>query len=568
MATKYNDFLYKRGYAIINSKSECSFPKENWGNTEFGYYKIYYDKLNPVSYLLSPDKCTGIFTIGTVLDLKNKSIESNEILRTLLNQLIISEEAFFELLDYIAGRYVIFYLYNGHYKIIGDAASTKPVFYSKKVDAIASHANLLNDLFNHEQSDFSNSIDRNLFAKSVFYLPCNYTFFNEIYFLTTNTLWNITTSELKRFYPRKNNDKMSVKKAADKIIKIIDTEIELLNKKFERFNFSLTAGIDTRTKLSFFRNLTDKLNVFTYEDLSRTDRFGLDTYRRDVCTAGSICSKYNMKHTILSVQDMEDDSDFTEISEKNNPFSHYYKIAKLYQAQLENECLHLRSNTSAICKSIFLKNIVSTNRQHRDFYDNCALLYYKKDSSLLAKHYEHFLSSISYDQLFNYNPYDMFFWEIRETLWYGSLNLESDIAFDTFELFSNRMILSAALSVPYKDRIKDSILKRIVSVKWGKELLQYGINMFSKDNVYNLNFKLICKKRRSTLKAEIIPEYISNDNQYAFYIFKDGQKVETFWYTDNPIIEYNASEPGNYQIMGFLMRNSEKNTVKGNEIKL
>lgn len=45
---------------------------------------------------------------------------------------------------------------------------------------------------------------------------------------------------------------------------------------------------------------------------------------------------------------------------------------------------------------------------------------------------------------------------------------------------------------------------------------------------------------------------------FAWYIFKDGKKFDTIWYTSNPVLKYLFTEPGEYQIQYFIKKGDNK----------
>lgn len=52
---------------------------------------------------------------------------------------------------------------------------------------------------------------------------------------------------------------------------------------------------------------------------------------------------------------------------------------------------------------------------------------------------------------------------------------------------------------------------------------------------------------------------ISDDYTYAFYVYKDGKKIETFWYGKKPSCVYWLTEPGKYIVTAFVRDSSGEN---------
>src|SRR5699024_7083880 len=51
------------------------------------------------------------------------------------------------------------------------------------------------------------------------------------------------------------------------------------------------------------------------------------------------------------------------------------------------------------------------------------------------------------------------------------------------------------------------------------------------------------------------------NEEYAYYIYKDGDRFDIIWYTDKNIIEYEFQEPGKYTLRCFI-RNKENHDEK------
>jgi hypothetical protein len=51
----------------------------------------------------------------------------------------------------------------------------------------------------------------------------------------------------------------------------------------------------------------------------------------------------------------------------------------------------------------------------------------------------------------------------------------------------------------------------------------------------------------------------TNSNElFAWYILKNGERVDVIWYDANPVLTYQFTEPGNYQIRYFIQKDEDK----------
>jgi hypothetical protein len=95
----------------------------------------------------------------------------------------------------------------------------------------------------------------------------------------------------------------------------------------------------------------------------------------------------------------------------------------------------------------------------------------------VIRRFEEFIDTtgFSYQNLYNYDFFDMFEWEITMCQWHGYLLLENDMSFDTFILFNNREILRRMLSLPYEDRLGKKLFIGVIKRLW-PDLLKFPVN--------------------------------------------------------------------------------------------
>ena len=66
------------------------------------------------------------------------------------------------------------------------------------------------------------------------------------------------------------------------------------------------------------------------------------------------------------------------------------------------------------------------------------------------------------DRIFNYDMFELFYWEHTMGTWQSLQIMDLDVAQDTFILFNNRHILKKMLSVPLEDRLWNRIHLEII----------------------------------------------------------------------------------------------------------
>jgi hypothetical protein len=70
------------------------------------------------------------------------------------------------------------------------------------------------------------------------------------------------------------------------------------------------------------------------------------------------------------------------------------------------------------------------------------------------------------DRIFNYDMFELFYWEHRMGSWQSLQIMDLDVAQDTFILYNNRHILRKMLSVPLEDRLWNRIHLEIIRSRW------------------------------------------------------------------------------------------------------
>jgi hypothetical protein len=140
-------------------------------------------------------------------------------------------------------------------------------------------------------------------------------------------------------------------------------------------------------------------------------------------------------------------------------------LAKLYLDQFPPNLLHIRSNVYEIGRMYYRKGKKLPKTVTIDSLVECYSSKAKNDirvTEAFIKYYD----LIQMDNIFNYDPYDILYWEYRMGTWISQVLLESDIAHDTFVLFNVRKILKLLLSVSYTDKYENTVFKELINKNW------------------------------------------------------------------------------------------------------
>ncbi|MBY0145142.1 hypothetical protein [Neobacillus niacini] len=458
---KYNELKYKRGFLLTDRQVDA--PHAHWKYLSIDKYHFYYDPLNDVLFKDTADNWVLLF--GNIIDIRSETMEKQFIASEALRLLEVSEIAFFDYLDELSGRYLIFYGNKNTAKILSDAAGLRSIFYSTEQTVIASHSDLVNEVTN---SGESTKVDREwLKTYSSSLIPGHFTYYHNIYFLTPNTLLEVNTTNVRRFFPREDIEIKPMEQIVEEITALSKKQMELLSKSHKTFLFSLTGGIDSRTTLALAKDFKDKCHFFTY----RKENFNsskLNAFIIDESIVKEMTYNLDLNHEFLTIDyNLKDQDfiDFTNVMNRNITIQHNLRLAKLYLDSFPSNLIHIRSNVYEIGTMSYRRRF---KLPKTPTVESLVLIYSKeaKDDQRVYDAFKQFYETIQLDQIHNYDAFDLLYWEYRMGTWHSQIISESDVAHDTFVLINVRKIIKLLLSVPLSEKQDKTVLKELINKNW------------------------------------------------------------------------------------------------------
>src|SRR5699024_1003812 len=473
--TKEDDLLFKRGYLLHNHAIE--FKKDGWKSILIGDYKIHFDPLNECEYRIQGEK--WIFVLGYMIDTLSPDRKVEYIILNILGLFRYSKTDFFDYLDVLSGRYIVLFHDGKETQILSDATGMKSIVYSTERTIISSHMNLVREVANSK----SNPKIKKEWAKKYkgYYVPGHHTPFENIYYLTPNTLLNVDSKEVVRFFPREDLKIESIDTIVQEVSNLVKNQLEVITKQQRPLLFSLTAGSDSRTTLSLVKNYVQSINFFTYYKRSKRIPDGVKSLEIDRQVVGEMAENLNLHHDFIPLyeDEMSDEyKQFVELMRINTIVPHSYRLAKFYLDELPNEALHIRSNILEIGRYFYREKFKLPQKVTPS---SLALCYspLAQDDQAVVDIFSEYYEKIQMDNIYNYDGFDLFYWEFRMGIWHSKLLLESDIAHETFIPFNSRNILKLLLSVSDATKKQNTVFKKIVEKNW--PILNYwGINTLEK----------------------------------------------------------------------------------------
>ena len=484
----YNNLLYKRGFLF--SQVRISPPIPTWVSATVGDYFISYDPENQWAFLQNDNDWCAL--LGKVVDTLNWNTNIQFIVGECLARLNHSEERMLDYIDYLSGRFIIIYHHGSKTKLMNDAFGTRSVFYSMQDSVlIASHCRIISDYLDSIESRQMVTIGQDKRWRSLksHAYPGILTPYEGVYVLTPNTLIDIKERAIRRFYPRKELPTNNLTDVVDEVSAVLRRQLELLHSKY-KLAFSLSAGLDSRTTLALAKNIAAEALFFTYSypnealywkelGLVPCDARG-DTHEKrrastlvDLSVASEIAKAFGLQHTPLDVSASHDEFlQFEKVVTHNTHYRHARRVAFEYLNQLPSGLLHIRSNVSSCARAFNRPKTVEIPITPEKMAQEASGM---GNNRIAVEAFQQFEKVTEFANILNYDPYDMFLWEHHEGTWLGYVLLESDVAFDTFEIWNCRALMEKALSVPLEHRLKSAIHFGIIEHLWPL-LLAWPIN--------------------------------------------------------------------------------------------
>lgn len=456
-SNEYRKYTFARGFLLSPEKV---IVHENWVQTKIRNNYLTFDPQNDYSLKEKNGKIVAV--LGFLLDLKSNSISPEIICDRLLTELCKSYEKFIEYQDTLCGRYCIFYSVNEtDLHLMQDPTGMRSAYYSENKPIAASHYNLIKDYI-EDVSPLPYYSQYLKLKNKPWLLPGNYTPWVGIKELFANHELNITNSKMKRFWPYKDHDNLSINEVNDIVSDILQKQVELLL-KHKKLVVSLTAGNDSRLTTSLLKKYRDSLLFYTYTSSSDPKKV------KDCAHAAKIADDLGLKFIPLDLDEIEEnDEQFVKIKEvttHNHYHRHVPKAIPLYFNKLPSNRIHLQSNLIEIIRELDIFESMPVKSNAKDLVHK---LYPMDESNpLVIEMFEKYYADSDFGNVFNYLSADIIFWEYRLGEWLnGAVLVETDFVYDTYMLFNCRRILEAGLSSPRFFKRNNTIAYHIVRNNW------------------------------------------------------------------------------------------------------
>lgn len=451
---------FRRGYYIYayNSVRNPPYVVTDWDVCSIGRFQVH---THPS---LSCVRLGKMALLGKVIDPINEEASTSAIISTLLNRLSQGRSKFLDYLDCLSGRFIIFVHDDNETFAVGDAGGTKPLIFAENAPILSSHVELIAKSTDHTPRSFAEQVIKS--DASAY--PGLATEYQNIQQLTPNTLLDVENKEIERIFPREPLERRAItSELVEELANLFTKQFEILVDEYD-LGLSLSAGVDSRLSFAASHNIRKQIDYYSWI-FEGGDGI-------DASTARDLCEYVGVQHNTYRIKE-DPDQGFLESFHKHatdiNRKSGRAQNAYNHLQQFPSEKLEIRSNMAEIGRAFYrskfggLPNTVSASM--------LAKLYGHVFSPNIKEAFHEFIERTSFRDLYNYDPYDFFYWEYKMGRWLSQWLIEKDISHENYILFNNREILKILLSVDLKSRRNNKLFLKVIEHLW-PECLDIPIN--------------------------------------------------------------------------------------------
>lgn len=458
----YEQLKYRRQYIVTNASVNCPFSC-NIVKLIKGYSLLYHTDLM-FTKVRKSDK--SLFLLGDIYDYKQPEYSNYNILTDLI---LSSFNTILERVSSMAGRFVLIYMDHKEIKLFHDASASRKIFYTLKNQAVicSSNQHLLAKVAGCEKTTEPSLIEfyqSNEFTNEYYSNIGHYTYYTEIKQLLPNHFLNLTSNEVKRYWPNRKLVQMSAEECITKSANMIKGFITAASKRYPLM-LPVTSGYDSRTLLAATKDIKDQ--VYYYLNNTNAVKNSGDRW-----VPGKILKESQLMLHLLNIEAIQDQK-FIEIYYNNNPFANKEFMPVIYNYLINfPEKLNLPANVIPVIKGILkcpskkINGSILAKLRHLDKFDIAVRFYdewLNECHSLCTQH--------------GIDVCDLLYWEDRNCNWAMQILQDKDIAQEEFVPFNSRQLLSTMLAYDHRRRQKPhyELHKAIVKTLW-PELLKYPFN--------------------------------------------------------------------------------------------
>ncbi len=488
--SKYRSFLFKRGYLVTDREDINTeiYPFYSlWNKHTVGKYSIIVH--NEQDFSQCKKEGISAVMIGHAYDPFLMKYDDKEILSDCLDAYLKGEEEYFDKISSLTGIHLILIFDGNRIIAVQDCSGMRCCYFGKVADNIylTSHTQLVADICNLKlDPDVELLFSKKFYTIGNRYLPGNLSAYKELKRLGANTYltFNEDIFSINRFYPLRPHKELSESDydtAIAEIGRLLNNNLALTAKKWQRPAISLSGGMDSKTTLASANGVYDKFYYYSFHAKNQE--------RADAKAAKEICSHINLKHHTYPIPEensqLEDFDFLKKVIDHNSSYVSKpadHEVRKfIFMSRIHDFDIEVKSWVSEIARTFLSQKYgvempkVLTERHFTIFQKR-----YFGSPRLLRwadRTHREFLKKTKLTRpIHNFEHQDLFYWEVRVSSWESTTKLTHDFFNPITIPYNNRKIMELFLEFPHEMRKSDKVHHSIIE-KMNKAINDSGIEV-------------------------------------------------------------------------------------------
>lgn len=412
--------------------------------------------------LKSDDHSIKLVVLGHFYD-PFERVAGEPVAKKLLADFQTSSTSFYERLDRLSGRFVIFIgKHNGALHIFPDACSTIPVAYHVRDDSlvVSSHPYLIQSFYDLNDDNLLRELTKAGFYKlGIRHFPADKTEVQGVKVLTPNLVLSYVDKSINidRVFPRQPRRELTVEEVVESVSSALKGSIQCLLSYRKDTRCALSGGVDSRISLAASEGCRDKISFFTFS--------GKGNANRDLQSTKKLANKLGLKFNEINLLLNSDETCLDKVYRNMQGATRYpnaHETAARRRHFGKTDSFEIRSSVSEVSRSFFKRKF----RVKTPSLSSAAMVplykrvpFNKKWHQCLSEVFSEWIEVSKFDVVAEqgYDWLDLLYWELRVGTWQALVLQDADYYTNPTVLFNNRKLLEIMLSSPDGYREKDDL---------------------------------------------------------------------------------------------------------------
>jgi hypothetical protein len=420
-------------------------PFDDFIKIKIGSYFLYYHTDLQFTHSKREDK--EAFLLGSLYSWETPELSDSEILNSIISANNI--EDFLVETSNFYGEFVIIYKHQEDIILFNDACAQREIYHSTCFEAFGTQPKIIAKVKSLQQEtdiDAINYYNSDYFKKKCVFVS-NSTHVKNVRHLLANHYINITSKEIKRFFPILKKQELPLDEVAKKAAIILKGFVKAISLR-HNIIMPVTGGYDSRLLFLASLDITSPCNYFVSKHTNMTNE------DNDITIPKKLTALYEKEFLIVEEKDTPK-HEFSKDYIDSIDFPRYVTVSKIAN---ENNVL-LNGNITEISRCLL--------GFHKDVDPiKLAVLRFQPSNKFIVNLFENWLNRTQSEiNGLDYNILDLFHWEETESNWVAKLKTEGHaVGVNVLSPFNSRYLLNLLLSAKRSKRsmFNNKLYKRFI----------------------------------------------------------------------------------------------------------